>query len=188
MSHYKNWREVRRALRVLRWLMEGGLACALLPCWADTAPYNLHITGTVIPTSCDVINQSINVPMGEVGTWIFQSVGATSPQQKFQINLDNCTGNVTGASVTFTGNKDGSDPSLLALSDTTAVGSGNMATNVAVQILDSTGKPLALYAPAAQSIRPGSNALKFSLRYKATNLPVTGGNANAVMYFDVNYQ
>ena len=88
----------------------------------------------------------------------------------------------------FSGTQDNDNSKLLALSDT--AGKGGMASGVGVEILDANKKSVPINtASDSQTLQEGdNNTLTFFLRYQATKIPVTAGNASSVMYFDVTYQ
>lgn len=158
---------------------------------ADLGHVNLIMSGEIMKESCDIdannLTQSIEIGDFTVGT--FKSVGSVSADKNFSITLSRCSPEIKSAGVMFTGTaQTGSDPSLLALSDTT--GAGNLAQGIAVQLLDSNKIPLAINSlnPVRYTISPGDNTLSFALRYKAVSLPVVAGNANAVLYFNMDYQ
>lgn len=158
---------------------------------ADLGHVNLIMSGEIMKESCDIdannLTQSIEIGDFTVGT--FKSVGSVSADKSFKILLSKCSPEIKSAGVTFTGTAQaGGDPSLLVLSDTT--GGGNMAQGIAVQLLDSNKSPLAINSinPIRYDISPGENTLSFALRYKAVTLPVTAGNATAVLYFNMDYQ
>jgi type 1 fimbria pilin len=90
--------------------------------------------------------------------------------------------------VIFSGTADATNPALLALSDTS--GGGEMATGVAVEILDGNRQLMPINATdtALLPLQAGDNTLPFFLRFKSTSDTVTAGNATAVMYFDLQYQ
>ncbi|MGL4726514.1 MAG: fimbrial protein [Scandinavium sp.] len=163
---------------------------ALSTAYADDLPYNLLISGTIIPQTCDVESdsQSQTVTIGDFSPSDFPGVGSVSTAKDFQIKLTGCTAGITGAKVAFTGNADATDPTLLALSDTGSTGS--MATGIGVQILDSSQKviPINNADSDVYALQEGDNQLNFALRYKSTAATVTSGEATAVMYFDLNYQ
>jgi len=159
--------------------------------FADLAHFNLVMTGTILKESCDIDAGSKNqtVRIGDFSENAFKAIGDVSPQKAFTIELTKCSPDIINAAITFTGAQDGgSDPSLLALSDTG--GTGNMAKGVAVQLLDAHGEPLAVnsLSPIRYTLHGGSNSLNFALRYKATAHPVTPGNASAVLYFAMDYE
>ncbi|MHA0863595.1 fimbrial protein [Enterobacter wuhouensis] len=89
--------------------------------------------------------------------------------------------------MTFSGTADADNADLLALSDTS--GAGGMASGVGIEILDPNKKPVALNSLSDEiPLTAGDNALTFYLRYKATQIPVSPGNASSIMYFDLVYQ
>lgn len=158
---------------------------------ADLAHFNLVMIGTILKESCDIDAGSKNqtVHIGDFSENAFKAIGDVSTEKAFTIELTKCSPDIINAAITFTGAQDGgSDPSLLALSDTG--GTGNMAKGVAVQLLDEHGDPLAVnsLSPIRYTLHGGSNSLNFALRYKATAHPVTLGNASAVLYFAMDYE
>ena len=131
---------------------------------------SMHIYGNVVDQGCDVATKSAlqNIHIGD-----------------FNIS---CAAGITGADVLFSGEADTLAPTLLKLTDTG--GSGGMATGIAVQILDAQSQqeiPLNQVQPLTP-LKAGDNTLKYQLRYKSTKAGATGGNATAVLYFDLVYQ
>ena len=93
----------------------------------------------------------------------------------------------TKASVAFSGTAINSTNSTVLALQNSAAGS---ATNVGVQILDSTGTPLALDGAtfgAATTLNDGTNVIPFQARYFATGA-ATAGIANADATFKVQYE
>ncbi|MGS2871650.1 fimbrial protein [Enterobacter huaxiensis] len=179
----------------MRQIILGGFLALLLlngPALAgnlgDLGEANLRMSGNIVSQGCDVSTTSADVHIGDIPQYTFASAGDVSPAKGFDIKLINCSANITGSLITFSGTEaDSSNTDLLALTDTS--GAGEMASGVAIQILDNAGTPIALNkASGKQPLVPGDNALHFQLRYKATAVPVKPGNANSVMYFDMNYQ
>ena len=139
----------------------------------NTGQVELDMTGTI--------------DLRDFSAGIFKNVGDTSEWKQFDIKLNNCTSAISQSTVAFSGTSDGSDPSLLALSDTS--GGGGMASGVAIELLDSSMNAIAINSTDnGYPITQGNNDLTFRLRYKATAVPVTPGNASSVLYFDVSYQ
>lgn len=149
---------------------------------------NLRISGNIIDASCEVKTTSPDVHIGDFPQSSFTSVGDVSDAKQFDISLLKCSPEITGSKITFSGTSAGlGNADLLALSHTS--GSAEMASGVAVQILDSAGTPIALNkASMLQPLTQGDNTMHFQLRYKAIAVPVKAGEANAVMYFDLSYQ
>lgn len=150
----------------------------------------IDMSGTVVATSCDVnaADTTQTVFIGSFGSNTFHSVGDVSASADLRIRLTDCSSGIAGATVTFSGTPDSNNGKLLALSDTS--GARAMASGVGVEILDSSRKSLAINtASESQPLVEGdNNILTFYLRYQATKMPVTAGNASAVMYFDLSYQ
>ncbi len=155
----------------------------------NTGQVELDMTGTIVAESCDIDTASQNqtIHIGDFSAGIFKNVGDTSEWKQFDIKLNNCTSAISQSTVAFSGTSDGSDPSLLALSDTS--GGGGMTSGVAIELLDSSMNAIAINSTDnGYPITQGNNDLTFRLRYKATAVPVTPGNASSVLYFDVSYQ
>jgi type 1 fimbria pilin len=158
----------------------------LLPCFtfADDTGYNLQITGTILALSCDVDTTDIQVTLDDVASDTFVNVGDTSAAKDFHIKLSNCSDGVTGAVISFTGTPDTNNPALLQLTQDPGV-----ATGAAVEVLDDTGAAIPLGSVATQALSDQADSdLLYQVRYKSTLPTVTGGTANAVMYFDIGYQ
>ena len=130
----------------------------------DSGQVEMDMTGTIVAESCDIDTASQNqtIHIGDFSAGIFKNVGDTSEWKQFDIKLNNCTSAISQSTVAFSGTSDGSDSSMNA---------------IAINSTDN-GYP----------ITQGNNDLTFRLRYKATAVPVTPGNASSVLYFDVSYQ
>ncbi|HBN2018082.1 fimbrial protein [Escherichia coli] len=152
----------------------------------------VHFEGEVVNAACAIDAGSINqtVPLGQVKSSTLAATGDTSTPVGFNIQLNDCavTTQLTAA-VRFSGVQlnDGTTtyPEVLALQSSAA----GAATNVGVQILDSTGKPLTLngtdFSTPKQLIN-GTNILSFQARYYAVGQS-TAGTANADATFQVEY-
>ncbi|QOV80982.1 fimbrial protein [Enterobacter asburiae] len=159
---------------------------------AAHAADNLKFTGTIVASSCDVDTSSANqdVTIGQFSPADFPSIGTTTAVAKFNIKLKDCSEDITGSKVLFSGTSDNSDPTLLALSNTGNGTEGKMATGIGVQILDANQNPISINNSDSDvyPLAEGDNTLNFYLRYKSTKTDVTAGDATAVMYFDMKYQ
>ncbi|EKS6649598.1 TPA: fimbrial protein [Enterobacter hormaechei] len=168
-----------------------GLMLAASPGRAETqiGTWTMNISGTVLPSTCDIdtTSQNPDVYIGEFASNAFANVGATSATAPLDIKLTGCSENIIGAKVTFTGTADSDNNQLLALSDTG--GAGGMASGVGIEILTKDNVTIPINTQSNQlPLNAGDNTLNFLLRYKATKIPVTAGNASSIMYFDVDYQ
>ncbi|MBF4185546.1 type 1 fimbrial major subunit FimA [Serratia ureilytica] len=150
----------------------------------------VHFKGEVVNAACAVDAGSVDqtVQLGQVKSATLKEAGKTSSSVGFNIQLNDCDTTVsTKAAIAFSGVAvNAQNPTALALEGSSAGG----ATNVGVQVLDSTGKPLAFdgatYSTAATLIN-GTNTLPFQARYIATGV-ATPGIANANANFKVQYQ
>lgn len=169
------------------------LALALAPlCRADDSGYNLEFTGTIVAQTCDVDISSLSqsIDLGQFSVDDFPSAGTTTKFKPFNINLKNCSREISGTRIWFTGQADSDNPSLLALTDT-GMGNENMlASGVGVEILDENQNDVRINNSdsAVYPLKAGRNTLSFYIRYKSTQPVVTSGNATAVMYFDLQYE
>lgn len=177
---------------LLRLIMAAGLVSVSLfssLAIADLGMINLTMTGVILTETCDIDasskNQTVNI--GSFSAGDFKNTGDVSASKAFNILMKNCTENIKSANITFTGST-GSDPTVLNLSD--ALGTGNMAKGIGVQVLGENNQPLVINSqtPQKYSLKQGSNTLNFFLRYKSTQPTVTPGNASAVLYFTMDYE
>ena len=144
---------------------------------------SMHIYGNVATKSA-----LQNIHIGDFNISDFQAANTVSTAADLNIDITGCAAGITGADVLFSGEADTLAPTLLKLTDTG--GSGGMATGIAVQILDAQSQqeiPLNQVQPLTP-LKAGDNTLKYQLRYKSTKAGATGGNATAVLYFDLVYQ
>lgn len=168
------------------------LLALLIGIQGANAADNLKFTGTIVASACDVDTSSANqdVTIGQFSPADFPTVGTTTAAAKFNIKLKDCSADIAGSKVLFSGTSDNSDQTLLALSDTGKGTEGKMATGIGVQILDANQNPISINNSDSDvyPLVEGDNTLDFYLRYKSTKTDVTAGDATAVMYFDMNYQ
>lgn len=118
----------------------------------------------------------------------FTTVGSTSAFQPMKIDLTACYSGLTTVRVRFSGLSDTDNAELLAL---LATGAGSdVATGLDVELLDNDGHTIPINNAHFTSfaVDDGASALTFLLRYKSTKVPVTSGEATAVLYFDLSYQ
>lgn len=153
---------------------------------ADLGLTNLELRVTILANSCNVSQDSQSQTV-DLATWASRQFAAT-PQSpvptRFVITLENC-GAAAGVEITFNGDVDSVDGTLLALSQ------DSTAANLGVAILDedrnriAIGQPSQVYALAANA---QSVPLVFYGQYVATGGPVTAGSANADATFTLTYQ
>ncbi|WP_370613791.1 fimbrial protein [Citrobacter portucalensis] len=140
--------------------------------------------------ACDVslatANQTVHI--GDFDIRDYTTPGSVSPAVDFSIDITNCDQSYLSSQVYFSGQSDDNDANLLKLSGD--ANGGDVASGIAVQILDSTLKEIPLNSRTDWTLMKKSSGvtLQYKLRYKSTIREVKGGNAAAVLYFDVLYQ
>lgn len=171
-------------LTVLTGLPDAGQAAS------GTQPVaTLEFSGTIVAESCNVDNDSKNQNkyLGQFYASDFPSAGAVTQAVPFDIKLTNCTDNITGTRVTFSGAGASGNRSLLAL---TGEGTSGVASGLGVEVLDKNMNTIPINTTTEKyPLVPGdSNVLTFNLRYKSTGAVVTEGHAAATLFFDMRYQ
>ena len=149
----------------------------------------VNFTGSLTNAACavstDTSNQ--NVELGEYRTASLSAAGDKATSIPFKIKLVDCdNATLKTAAIAFSGTT--STDTLLAVS--AAGGNGTAATNVGIEISDSTSKVLNLDGTGfstAKTLNPGDNELTFSARYVATGT-ATPGRADAEAAFVIKYE
>lgn len=151
----------------------------------------VHFKGELVNAACAVNTESADqiVNLGQYRTAKFSNVGDTTTNVPFTIELNDCDPAVAKtASVAFSGQIDGSDNTLLAVSSGS---NDNAAKGVGIEILDSKSSTLipdGASFSAEQTLIEGTNTLKFAARYKATAATTEPGQANADATFVMKYE
>lgn len=169
----------------------------LFPCLLISSPFItqqavanngvINFKGSIVKSSCDTSNKSIDVPMGTWPTTALAAAGQTTSPKTFQINLQNCeAGNYR---VRLDGNSydSGLNANLLALTPGGATGVG-----IKIQSADADSKNIALnqdlndaYFVSAQDDKTAVFNLK-AFYYAVA--PATEGTANSVANFSIEYK
>lgn len=169
--------------------------------------YQIGGTITFAPSACSIITDPTIVTLPPQGTQPFTGAGTTLAKTPFSIKL-NCSGGASPMVVTLAPGT----PAFGSLANgilTSTTGSG-YATNVGVQLLDGSGKPVNLgCSPARTSPPPGTPApgvpstcaipvgntgaggefdLPFFAQYYQTGAPVTPGKVSATAIYTVTYR
>ena len=158
----------------------------LLSQGAFAADGTINFEGEIVSSTCSVSpkSQNMTVPLGKVKTTVLSAAGSTSTPSKFTIDLLDC--DPAKAKVTFSGPPDADDATLLRLAG--GLVGNTQATNVAVQIADSSGKQIPLGSQSDEyAIAKGTNSLQFQANYKSVKGGATAGIANATAQFTVAY-
>ncbi|GBU14579.1 major type 1 subunit fimbrin [Enterobacterales bacterium] len=149
----------------------------------------VHFTGEIVNAACAVSPDSDDqtVKLGQVRAAELQTEGTTARPTPFNIVLVDCDTTVsTAAAVTFYGpaTTEGTALSVSSISTENAA-----ATNVGIQILDSTGQivlPNSDVAGAASLLVDGRNTIPFTARFLSLGA-ATPGAADADATFNVTY-
>lgn len=156
--------------------------------FAADNPNSITISGTIQNTSCTVSTGTADqtVFLGDIATKQFYQSGASSRPVQFIVDLQNCTGSMSGVTVTFNGQTDSVDPSLLALDS-----GDNAASGLGIAILDVNRTLIPLNNPSSNyaiDINDTDNQLVFYAQYRSTASTVKAGSATATATFDLTYQ
>lgn len=155
----------------------------LAPDGSGLARINIRLTGNIVALSCEVdpadVDKTVNLGDWSIGQLAYP--GGHSEAVDFAINLTGCA--ASGVKLTFTGDADSSNSSLLALNDQSS------ATGVAVEIMDGLHKRLPLNEATERVAvdNNGNASLNLSARYLSTDGRVTAGSANADSVFALTY-
>lgn len=169
-----------------RLLCRAALLLPALTAWQATAlDTRIQYSGRITAESCIVqaASNSQRVDMGEFSVADFLKAGDVSPAKPFTIALERCSSGIRAAKVTFSGTLDAQDRGLIALT-----AGADAARGVGIEILSATGGRLVPGTQVREPVGPGSAVLNYSLRYRATGTGVAAGRANAVVFFDVDYE
>lgn len=158
----------------------------------NAADVQVQVNGAILDQSCNIKSTDLtkNVVFDDLNSSNFPSLGSVSDMQEVNIELENCTGNVDKMYYIFSGDEDSSDPSLLKITGQVNSLSENLATGIAIQILDEKKKAIALNTNQYlnQVITASTFKFKFYLRYKSTSSTITPGDASSLLYLDFYYE
>ena len=149
---------------------------------------NMRFQGVIIAESCRVEagDQQMTVNMGQISSNRFHSPGEDADPVPFDIHLQDCSTAVSQrVGVSFSGVADGKNPDVLS------VGEGpGIATGVGIALFDKEDQLIPLNSPpgAWRRLYTGPTTLHFVAKYRATGNQVTGGAANAQVWFSLTYQ
>ncbi|ECT8080662.1 type 1 fimbrial protein [Salmonella enterica subsp. enterica serovar Carrau] len=149
---------------------------------------NMRFQGVIIAESCRVEagDQQMAVNMGQISSNRFHSEGEDANPEPFDIHLQDCSTAVSQhVSVSFRGVADGKNPDVLSVGE----GSG-IATGVGIALFDKEDQLIPLNSPpgAWRRLYTGPTTLHFVAKYRATSNQVSGGAANAQVWFSLTYQ
>lgn len=152
----------------------------------------VQINGAILEQSCNIKSKDLtkNIIFDDLNSSNFPSLGAVSDMQEVNVELENCTGNIDKMFYIFSGDEEPSDPSLLKIIGQPNSSSENLASGIAIQILDENKKAIALntHQKLNQLITSKTYNFKFYLRYKSISSTISAGDASSLLYLDLYYE
>lgn len=148
----------------------------------------LRFQGVIIAEACRVEagDQHMTVNMGQISSNRFHSAGEDANPVPFDIHLQDCSTAVSQhVGVSFRGVVDGKNPDVLS------VGEGpGIATGVGIVLFDNEDQLIPLNSPqgAGRRLYTDPTTLHLVAKFRATGNQVTGGAANAQVWFSLAYQ
>lgn len=146
------------------------------------AEINIKLSGNIVALSCTVDSGDVDktVSLGDWATKQLRYPSGHSEPVAFSIHLTGCT--ASGVALAFTGTRDATDNTLLALND------DSTATGVAVEIMDVSHKRITMGDSAERVVvdSQGDAVLNFSARYQTVAAP-SAGTADADSEFTLTY-
>ena len=145
----------------------------------------LLVLGSIRDDTCNVSlsSSALFVNLGDVSRQQFIMAGGVSLKKQFNFRLENCGADVQSVKISFTGESDTQDPTLLALSSTTGQAQG-----VAIEILDGEGTRVSVNQLSANYLLSSNvNEWAFYARYRTTG-NVSAGTANSIAAIVLEYQ
>lgn len=153
----------------------------------------VNFTGKIIEAGCQVDSTVANpqtVKLGEVAKAAFAAAGDTAATTEFTLVLSGCPDELLGkpVSVKYDGTPDTTNNDYLQL---TGYGASDVASGVAIQLLNANGTALPLGSASTPVIinadAAESTNLDFFARYVATAAAVSAGTADGSANFTLTY-
>lgn len=152
----------------------------------STSIYNaINInTVTIINASCTVDTSSITVPLGNVYSSIFSTVGSTSNETAFTIPLT-CPSTGVKVKIQLDGNTVSGSTTALALSNS---GDNGVASGYGVQVITGSS-PIVIGTPTQVTTSTmGQINVPLKARYIKTSANSSSGTANSTATFTISYE
>lgn len=148
----------------------------------------VHLRDGLVEAGCTLSTNSENdvIDMGEFRTNQFKGTGSYSGNIPFKLIITNCSTAVSSkVGLSVFGYINEQEPQIIKLED-----SDETAKGVGIAILDSDGDIIIPDNMPSKWINfhEGENTLHFNARYRATDMQVTGGKANASVWFHLTYK
>lgn len=149
---------------ILAALVSGIMSTSAFAAVQDQGHGKVTFKGEIIDAPCSISPESIDqtVYLGQISNSLLVGGGTSSPKS-FSIDLEDCAIDAAGSkvAVSFTGASSSFNPALLGVTGLT-----EGVENIAIQINDSDGSPVAINSDAVGSgsttLQPGTNSLLYS--------------------------
>ncbi|WP_029685144.1 fimbrial protein [Tatumella saanichensis] len=122
------------------------------------ADVTITVTGQVVAKPCDIETTNANVDLGGIPTFSLASAGAASDWKTVTLNLNNCPIGTSKVTATFAGTSDSTGSYFL---------NQGTATNVAVQLANSSGTNLSNGGSLTSQVDDSSLSTAFNLEVRA---------------------
>lgn len=146
------------------------------------AKINIRLSGNIVALGCTVEPDDVDktVTMGDWSEKELRYPSGHSDPVSFSIHLSGCT--ASGVTLAFTGERDKTDNTLLAIND------DSTASGVAVEIMDASHHRISMGASSQRVVvdSQGDAVLNFSARYLPVATP-SAGTAYADSEFTLTY-
>ncbi|WP_312817163.1 fimbrial protein [Atlantibacter subterraneus] len=144
----------------------------------------VEFTGEIVDSSCNITPATKNQTI-DLGKWsksYFTAAGTETTKTPFSISVDSCPNSVKRVAVLFDGQKDATDPTLLAVT-------GGGASGVGIKIYDGVSNNAVSMGTISASVPVVSDSatVSFFADYTSTAATVTTGTANGVTNFLMVY-
>ncbi|UHM93645.1 fimbrial protein [Rahnella victoriana] len=142
-------------------------------------------TSSIIGSACTVSNSTVNVNLGDFLTTEFSGIGYTTTKVAVPISLNCNTGTKISALVTADADSDSTAPGVFKLTSGTGSASG-----VAIQLMDSSGKPINLNEKVdiGTTTSDGEYDFNWTASYIQTKGQVIPGEANGSATLTFSYE
>lgn len=148
----------------------------------------VHLRGGLVEAGCSVSTedeQSI-VNMGKLRTNQFKGAGSYTEPVTFKIKLTDCSTAISDkVGISVYGSTNDRDPQIFKLEQ-----SEDAAKGVGIALFNHNGEIILPNNLPAKWIafHEGESILSFNARYRATDMQVIGGKANASLWFNLTYE
>lgn len=164
-------------------LLSAGLATSAMAATSNTGSGTVTFKGSIISGACSIAPGSVDqtVELGSINKAVLLNKGSSNPRT-FTIELEDCDTSVANSvSITFSGNANSTDTTLLGISSS---------AGAAIQITDGNGTPIKLGETTSDThkLQEGSNTLLFSAYVTGVGTDINEGAFESISNFVLSYE